>query len=69
MGKFITQQKVGAWEKGTWELGVSLQLLRKSKKKKFQDFPGGPVVRGRPANARYMGSVPVPGRANSPLGN
>ena len=34
-----------------------------------KDFPGGPVVKTPPANARHMGSVPDPGRPHVPRGN
>ena len=39
------------------------------KKKKKQDFPGGPVVENPPANAGDTGSIPGPGRFHMPLGN
>ena len=34
-----------------------------------EDFPGGPVVRNPPANARDMGSIPGPGRSHMLWGN
>ena len=40
-----------------------------AKKKKKQDFPGGPVVENPPANAGDTGSIPGPGRFHMPLGN
>ena len=40
-----------------------------SLKKMFEDFPGGPVVRNPPANARDMGSIPGPGRFHMLWGN
>ena len=39
------------------------------KKKKKQDFPGGPVVENPSANAGDTGSIPGPGRFHMPLGN
>ena len=30
------------------------------------DFPGGPVVKNLPANARDTGSIPDPGRSHMP---
>ena len=33
------------------------------------DFPGGPVVKNPPANARDMDSIPGPGRFHRPLGS
>ena len=33
-------------------------LLLNLKKKKCRDFPGGPVVRNPPCNARDTGSIP-----------
>ena len=30
--------------------------------KNGQDFPGGPVIKNRPANAGDMGLIPDPGR-------
>ena len=36
----------------------STSCLRSSK----QDFPGGPLVKNLPANARDMGLIPGPGR-------
>jgi len=35
----------------------------------FQDFPGGPVAKNLPANARDMGSIPGPGRSHTPQGD
>ena len=36
------------------------------KKNKFQGFPGGAVVKNRPANAGDTGSGPGPGRSHMP---
>ena len=33
------------------------------------DFPGGPVVKNLPANARDKGSIPDPGRSHMPWSN
>ena len=41
----------------------------KKKKKALRDFPGGAVVKNPPANARHMGSIPVPGRSHMPRSN
>ena len=35
----------------------------------MEGFPGGPVVKNPPANARDMGSVPDLGRFHMPQGN
>ena len=35
----------------------------------FRDFPGGPVVKSKPANAGDTGSIPGPGRFHMPWGN
>ena len=32
-------------------------------------FPGGPVVKNPPCNARDPGSIPGPGRSHMPRGN
>ena len=36
---------------------------------KSWDFPGGPVVKNLPANARDTGSIPGPGSLRMPQGN
>ena len=38
-------------------------------KKIFRGFPGGAVVKNPPANARYTGSSPGPGRPHMPRSN
>ena len=38
-------------------------------KEQRQDFPGGPVVKNLPANARDMGSIPGLERFHMPWGN
>ena len=50
---------------------VMLQFLKikKKKKKNFQDFPGGSVVKNMPANSGEKSSIPVPGRFHMPWGN
>ena len=35
----------------------------------LRDFPGGPVFKNSPANARDMGLIPGPGRSHMPQGN
>ena len=39
------------------------------KKKKWQDFPGGAVVKDPPANAGDTGLSPGPGRSHMPQSN
>ena len=39
------------------------------KKYRFQDFPGGAVVKNPPANAGDVGSGPGPGRSHMPRSN
>ena len=39
------------------------------KKKKYQGFPGGSVVKNPPADAGDMGSIPDPGRFLMPKSN
>ena len=36
---------------------------------KYRDFPGGAVVKNRPANAGDTGSSPGPGRSHRPRSN
>ena len=43
--------------RGTSWLRVKLNYVSMLK-----DFPGGPVVKNLPVNARDMGSIPAPGR-------
>ena len=38
-------------------------------KVKLRDFPGGTVVKNRPANAGNMCSIPGPGRSHMPQHN
>ena len=50
------------------ELGLYNFLLHKLKERVL-DFPGGPVDRNLPANARDTGSIPGPGRSHTPQSN
>ena len=38
-------------------------------KNKYEDFPGGPVVKNPPANVRDIGSIPGLGRSHMPQSN
>ena len=42
------------------------QIPTEDLKKIHEDFPGGPVVKNPPANARDTGSIPGPGRSSMP---
>ena len=35
-----------------------MKNLKRKLRQQFQDFPGGPVVKNMPANARDTGSIP-----------
>ena len=48
---------------GTWSLmGTDYQFCMI--KQFWRDFPGGPVAKNPPANARDMSSVPGPGQSH-----
>ena len=42
---------------------------RKEKRKRKEDFPGGPVVKDPPASAGDSGPIPGPGRSHMPQSN
>ena len=49
---------------------ISSDLEKKKKKRSGGlGFPGGPVVKNRPANEEDMGSIPGPGRCHMPQSN
>ena len=49
---------------------ITVQLLTFYQiKRRNRDFPGGPVVKNLPCNARDTGSIPGPGRSHMPRGN
>ena len=50
------------------ELGLYNYLLQKLKERVL-DFPGGPVDKNLPANARDTGSIPGPGSSHMPQNN
>ena len=43
---------------------LSIKSIKKSIKKYPQDFSGGPAVKGPPANAEDVGSIPGLGRSH-----
>ena len=47
---------------------VKLKSLASEMRVYRQDFPGSPVVKNPPANARDMSSVPGPGISHTPVG-
>ena len=49
--------------------GKSQELSFLIYKMPFRDFPGGAVVKNRPANAGDMGSSPGPGRSHTSQSN
>ena len=48
---------------------LNITLVYPTFKNKFEDFPGGAVVKNPPANAGDMGSSPGPGRFHMPRSN
>ena len=52
------------WHKTNKVKALNHSLPRNLKKTWLWDFPGGPVVKNPPANARYVGSIPGPGRSH-----
>ena len=48
---------------------ISIESVMLSNRLFRRDFPGGPVVKNRPANTGHLSLIPDPGRSYMPRGN
>nr|XP_019843367.1 PREDICTED: group 10 secretory phospholipase A2 isoform X3 [Bos indicus] len=55
-----------SWNCVSQSVKCDLCMCKQTNKNKYQDFPGGPVVKNLLANAEDAGSIPGPGRSHMP---